>query len=66
MGDKAHSVMFDNSKVKAVVPGWQARIPFAKGAREIVEWHDADKARRQVDARFDALFDALADRFRIS
>lgn len=66
LGDKAHSVMFDNSKVKAVVPGWQARIPFAKGAWEIVEWHDADKARRQVDARFDALFDALADRFRIS
>ena len=26
-----------------------ATVPFARGAREIVEWHDADPARRRVD-----------------
>lgn len=59
LGDKAHSMVFDNSAVKSVVPGWQAAVPFAKGAREIVAWHDADPARRVVDARLDAVFDRL-------
>jgi nucleoside-diphosphate-sugar epimerase len=60
LGDKAHSVIFDNSKVKALVPGWQATIPWAVGAREIVDWYDADDARRTVDPTLDALWDKLA------
>ena len=35
LGDKAHSVIFDNSKVRSVVPGWRAVVPFEQGAREI-------------------------------
>ena len=35
LGDKAHSVIFDNSKVKALVPEFRAVIPFWRGAREI-------------------------------
>jgi hypothetical protein len=42
-----------------VVPEFDPRIPFADGAREIVEWHDADPARRQVDPAFDALLDRI-------
>jgi nucleoside-diphosphate-sugar epimerase len=60
LGDKSHSMVFDNSAIRSVVPGWGARVPFAQGAREIVAWHDADPARRKVDARLDALFDRLA------
>jgi nucleoside-diphosphate-sugar epimerase len=59
VGDKAHSVTFDNSKVKAVVPDYVATVPFASGAREIVAWYDADPARRSVDAAVDAAFDKL-------
>ena len=59
LGDKAHSVMFDNAKVKALVPDYVATIPFAQGAREIVAWHDEDPARRVVDERVDALMDEL-------
>ena len=59
LGDKAHSVIFDNSKVKSLVPGWQAKIPFSVGAREIVDWYDADAARRVVDPAMDALWDKL-------
>ncbi|WP_426005386.1 NAD-dependent epimerase/dehydratase family protein [Paenarthrobacter sp. NyZ202] len=40
LGDRSHSVVFDNSKIKALVPDYRATIPFADGAREIVEWHD--------------------------
>lgn len=60
LGDKAHSMVFDNSLVRTIVPGWRATTSFARGAREIVAWHDADPSRRRVDARLDALFDQLA------
>ncbi len=63
LADKSHSMVFDNSKVKALVPGWRARIPFAKGAREIVDWYLADARRQQVDARLDGVFDAIVERY---
>ena len=59
LGDKAHSVVFDNSRVKSLVPGWQATIPFAQGVHEIVDWHLADPARQVVDAGLDAAYDRL-------
>ncbi len=60
LGDKAHSMVFDNSKLRSIVPGYQAVIPFEQGAREIVAWHDEDPARQQIDARLDAIMDKLA------
>jgi nucleoside-diphosphate-sugar epimerase len=35
LGDKAHSMIFDNHKIKQIVPDFAAAIPFAQGAREI-------------------------------
>lgn len=64
LGDKAHSMVFDNSKVRSVVPEYRATIPFERGAREIVDWYDDDPARRTVDARMDGLMDALVERYR--
>jgi nucleoside-diphosphate-sugar epimerase len=63
LGDKAHSVIFDNRKVKSLVPEYTAVIPFWRGAHEIVEWHDADASRREVDGRLDAAFDRLVERY---
>jgi nucleoside-diphosphate-sugar epimerase len=60
LGDKAHSMIFDNAKVRALVPGWRAVIPFEQGAREIVAWHRADPGRQVTDASMDALMDKLA------
>ena len=57
-------MVFDNAKVKQVVPGWTATVPFQRGAAEIVDWFDADPARQQVDARMDALMDRLVERHR--
>jgi nucleoside-diphosphate-sugar epimerase len=59
LGDKAHSMIFDNSKLRRLVPDFRATIPFARGAEEIVAWYDADPARRVVDARMDALLDRI-------
>jgi hypothetical protein len=52
-------VIFDNTMVKSLVPDYVAAIPFVTGARQIVEWYDADPARRTVDADLDAMFDKL-------
>jgi nucleoside-diphosphate-sugar epimerase len=59
LGDKAHSMIFDNSKLRRVVPDYVATIPFCEGAREIVAWHDEDPARRRIDPDTDALLDRL-------
>ncbi len=66
LGDKAYSVTFDNSKLRSLVPGFTATTPFFRGAREIVAWHDADPARRRIDADMDALIERLARRHRSS
>jgi len=63
LGDKAHSMVFDNSKVRGVNGGVVASTPFERGAREIVAWHDEDPARRVVDTRLDAVMDRLVDRY---
>lgn len=59
LGDKTHSVIFDNSKVKALVPEYVATTPFSVGAREIIAWYDADASRRTVDADTDAVFERI-------
>jgi nucleoside-diphosphate-sugar epimerase len=59
VGDKAHSVIFDNSKLKRLVPGFTATIPFVRGAAEAMAWYDEDPARQVVDAAMDRTMDAI-------
>jgi nucleoside-diphosphate-sugar epimerase len=59
LGDKSHSMIFDNSKIRRLVPDFQPRIPFWQGAQEIIAWYDADPARQVSDPSFDALQDRL-------
>lgn len=59
LGDKTHSVIFDNTKVKRIVPDYVATIPFVQGAQEIIDWYDADPARQQIDEDWDRLLDEI-------
>ncbi|MEZ0448856.1 SDR family oxidoreductase [Cellulomonas sp. ICMP 17802] len=65
LGDKAHSMIFDNTKLRSVVPDYRATIPFEQGAREIVDWHDADPTRQNVDAALDAVMDRLVAKYQV-
>jgi len=65
LGDKMHSVIFDNSKIKRFVPDFKATIPFKQGAKEIIEWYDADPSRKIIDANIDLLIDKLIRRFEL-
>jgi nucleoside-diphosphate-sugar epimerase len=59
VGDKAHSVIFDNSKLKRLVPDFAASIPYARGAEEVMAWFDEDPARQIVDEKMDQTMDAI-------
>jgi nucleoside-diphosphate-sugar epimerase len=65
LGDKTHSATFDTAKLRAVVPEFTTAVPFEQGAREIVDWHDEDPARKVVDPHHDRLMDELVERFRV-
>jgi len=60
-GDKAWSVIFDNSKIKAFVPGFQATIPFREGIRRTLAWFEAEESRRRIDADVNAEMDHILD-----
>lgn len=49
LGDKTWSAVFDNSKIKAFVPGFKAAIPFRDGIRRTLAWFAADERRRRID-----------------
>ncbi len=49
LGDKAHSMAFDNAKIRRFVPDYAARIPYARGAEEQIAWYGDDPSRRAVD-----------------
>ncbi len=55
-------MVFDNTKLKRLVPDFVATTPFERGAREIVGWYDEDPTRQEVDERLDALMDQLVAR----
>jgi nucleoside-diphosphate-sugar epimerase len=62
LGDKTHSVIFDNTKIKRLVPDFNCTIPFSQGAREIVSWYDAHRERQVIDPYMDNLFDILINK----
>ena len=63
LGDKSHSIIFDNSKIKSFVPGFVATVPFRQGAKECVAYLDADKKRRGIDEEANRRWDALIERY---
>jgi nucleoside-diphosphate-sugar epimerase len=58
-GDMAHSVVFDNSKIRALVPDFNPTIALHRSALEIIDWHDAHPELQQVDAAMEDLFGRL-------
>ena len=64
VGDKAHSMVFDISKVRTLVPEFGTTITYDVGAAEQVSWYDAHPQAQVVDAELDAAFDRLAEHAR--
>ncbi len=59
LGDKTWSAVFDNSKIKSFVPGFEATVPFRDGIRRTLDWFSADAARRTVDEAVNSEMDHI-------
>jgi len=63
LGDKAVSVVFDNTKIKRFVPDYCATVPFTRGIRQTLAWFDADASRREIDDEANARWDRLIEAY---
>ncbi|MDN3497360.1 NAD-dependent epimerase/dehydratase family protein [Planococcus sp. APC 4015] len=59
LGDKAHSMVFDNTKVTALVPEFDTTVTFDEGARRILAHYDSHPDEQRADAGLDAVFDRI-------
>ncbi len=53
LGDKSVSVVFDNSKLRRLVPQMHTTIPFHLGVRRCLAWLDAHPEAQREDPDFD-------------
>lgn len=63
LGDKAHSMIFDNSKIKRLVPEFIADIPFRTGAEEIMNWFDNNPDKQIIDPAINNQIDQIIAEF---
>ena len=59
LGDKANSVVFDNTKLKRLVPGYTATVRFDQGVRRAVDYVLSHEECRREDPAFDAWCDRV-------
>ena len=61
LGDKANTVLFDNSKIKRAVPAFCATTRFDQGAREAVAYIYSHPECQKLDPVFDEWCDAVIE-----
>lgn len=59
LGDKSHSLIFDNSKIRRLVPEYVCRTSLADGAAEALDWYRGHADQVRSEPRIDELFDEL-------
>ena len=64
LGDKAVSTIFDNTKIKRFVPGFEAKITFKEGIKKTVKWFEADPARMVIDEGNNSFIDTVLKAYR--
>ena len=63
IGDKACSVIFDNSKIKTFVPDFVATIPFHEGIKRTVKWFESDPQRMVVHQETSKWIDSVIEKY---
>jgi nucleoside-diphosphate-sugar epimerase len=59
LGDRAHSKIFDNSKIRSLVPDYRPVVNFAEGSRRIISYFDSHPEAHLVNSRYNQLTDSL-------
>ncbi|NDP21925.1 MAG: NAD-dependent epimerase/dehydratase family protein [Paludibacter sp.] len=52
LGDKSHSMIFDNSKIRKFVPEFNPQMKLKDGAKEIVKWFNENTMHIEIDNNF--------------
>jgi nucleoside-diphosphate-sugar epimerase len=63
LGDKSHSVIFDNRKIKQFVPDFCASIPFNIGIKQTLDWFAEKPERQIIDHQAEALSDKIIKQY---
>lgn len=61
LGDKSNSVVFDNSKIKRVVPGFNCTVRFDQGVRRTIDYVLSHPECQVPDPEFDEFCDRVID-----
>ncbi|MNY72101.1 hypothetical protein D3C86_2105840 [compost metagenome] len=56
------SSVFDNSKIKRLVPDFSAAVPFAEGVKQSVAWFEQHPELCSVDAEWGVMLDKLIEK----
>jgi len=59
IGDKANSVVFDNSKIKRFVPDFCCEVRWAEGVRRSIKWHEDHPQFHSIDNEMNAIWDRI-------
>lgn len=59
LGDKAVSVLFDNSKIRNLVPEFRPKVTFAEGVRRSLEWYETRPELQVPNAAVDSEIDEI-------
>jgi nucleoside-diphosphate-sugar epimerase len=59
IGDKANSVVFDNSKIKRFVPDYLCEVDWAQGVRRSLAWFEAHPEFQTIDHEMNSLWDRM-------
>jgi nucleoside-diphosphate-sugar epimerase len=64
LGDKAVSVLFDNSKIRSIVPEFDPKVHFAEGIRRSLAWFNAHPDHKLPDSAMNEDMDAVLAKWR--
>lgn len=59
IGDKSHSIVFDNSKIRRLVPDYNCEVDWAKGLRRALAWFEAHPKFQTIDVESNRVWDKI-------
>jgi len=59
IGDKANSVVFDNSKIKRFVPDYACEVKWAEGVRRSLAWFEAHPEYQTIDHEMNSIWNRI-------
>ena len=62
-GDKINSSVFDNSKIKQLVPDFTCTVPWSEGVRRAIAWFEVDPSRQTIDERLNNIWDRILTKY---